>query len=41
MSQTKRENPITERDFDVAFEAVDGEEKREGIEEEFRCEVEH
>lgn len=36
MSRTKRQNPITESDFDVAFEAVDGEEKGEGIEEEFR-----
>lgn len=36
MRRTKRKNPITERDFDVALEIVDGEEKREGIEEEFR-----
>ena len=36
----KKKNPITESDFDVALEGIDGEEKREGVEEEFCGEIE-
>lgn len=36
-----RKNPIAERDFEIAFEAGDGKEERERVEEEFRRKVEH